>query len=275
MVPRRIGQWRDRGECYNGTAGPVESEFCCMCSIIVMHRPNHPWPLIVAANRDEMAGRPWQPPARHWPDRPEVVAGLDDLAGGTWMGMNDSGVMAAILNRHGTLGPAAGKRSRGELPLEALDHADAAAAAEALGHLDGAAYRAFNMVVADDRDVFWLRSTGTRAVQVHRLPPGLSMLTARELNDPADPRIARFLPLFRTADEPDPDAGNWNAWIALLATADGTEGALTFQMANGFGTVCSMLLAIPALDRIDAHPVMLFAAGKPGQAEYKPVVRQR
>ena len=79
-----------------------------------------------------MAERPWRPPGRHWADRPEVVAGLDLEAGGSWLGVNDHGVAAAVLNRRDSLGPAPGKRSRGELVLDALDHADAVAAAEAL-----------------------------------------------------------------------------------------------------------------------------------------------
>ena len=61
------------------------------------------------------------------------------------MGMNDHGVVATVLNRAGTLGPAEGKRSRGELPLEALDHADAVDAVDALLHLSRDAYRPFNM----------------------------------------------------------------------------------------------------------------------------------
>ena len=65
-----------------------------MCSVIVLHRPGHNWPLLWASNRDEMADRPWSPPARHWPDRTEVVAGRDDLAGGSWLGINDAGVIA-------------------------------------------------------------------------------------------------------------------------------------------------------------------------------------
>ena len=100
-----------------------------MCSVILLRRPDATWPLILGANRDEMAGRPWKAPARHWPDRPNVIAGLDELAGGSWLGMNDEGVVAAVLNRMGTLGPEAGKRSRGELVLDALDFADAAEAA--------------------------------------------------------------------------------------------------------------------------------------------------
>ena len=65
-----------------------------------------------------------------------------------------------MLNRPGTLGPAAGKRSRGELVLEALDHADAAAAAARARRLEPDAYRPFNLIVADDRDAFWLRHAG-------------------------------------------------------------------------------------------------------------------
>ncbi|WP_255542830.1 NRDE family protein, partial [Azospirillum sp. INR13] len=44
-----------------------------MCSVILLRRPDATWPLVVAGNRDEMAGRPWLPPARHWSDRPNVV----------------------------------------------------------------------------------------------------------------------------------------------------------------------------------------------------------
>ena len=98
------------------------------------------------------------------------MAGLDVQAGGSWLGINDHGVVAGVLNRAGTLGPAAGKRSRGELVLEALDHADAAAAAQALGDLDPDAYRPFNLVIADDRDAFWLRHAG--------LLPGFAFRTA-------------------------------------------------------------------------------------------------
>ena len=128
---------------------------------------------MIAANRDEMADRPWSPPARHWPDRPDVTAGRDDLAGGSWLGINETGVVVAILNRRGTLGPMDGMRSRGELVLDALDHADAVEAVEALSALDPAAYRSFNMVIADNRDVFWLAHRGTDGrIWAERVPEG-------------------------------------------------------------------------------------------------------
>jgi len=45
-----------------------------MCSVVIDYRPDADWPVILAANRDEMLARPWDPPGRHWPDRPTVYA---------------------------------------------------------------------------------------------------------------------------------------------------------------------------------------------------------
>src|SRR4051812_23103110 len=130
-----------------------------MCTLVILRRPEHDWPVVIGANRDEMIDRPAKPPGRHWPDRVEIVAGIDLLAGGSWLGVNDWGVAAAVLNRHGSLGPETGLRSRGELVLEALDHADAGDAAAALSHPDPAASRSFNLIGAHNPDAFWLRHT--------------------------------------------------------------------------------------------------------------------
>src|SRR5579864_5859968 len=176
-----------------------------MCTLAILRRPEHDWPVVIAANRDEMIDRPAKPPARHWPDRAEVVAGLDLLAGGSWLGINDWGVAAAVLNRTGSLGPAEGLRSRGELVLEALDHADAVAAATALGDLDPAAYRSFNLIVADNRDAFWLRHDGSGRIATAPLAEGLSLFAAGDVNEMTTPRLALARPRFCAAHAPDPD----------------------------------------------------------------------
>jgi uncharacterized protein with NRDE domain len=244
-----------------------------MCTLVILRRPDHDWPLLLAANRDEMLDRPWLPPARHWPDRPEVVAGQDELAGGTWLGVNDHGVTAAVLNRIGSLGPTSDKRSRGELVLEALDHADAAAAAQALAGLDGSAYRSFNLIIADNRDAFWIRSTGEAAVAVAPVPAGLSMITSGELNDTDSPRIPQFLRRFRDASAPDIAAGDWSAWEDLLASrlydaADGPHEAMCIVTDRGYGTVSSSLIALPAPELSEPDPIWRFAAGRPGEAQF-------
>jgi uncharacterized protein with NRDE domain len=254
-----------------------------MCTLVVLRRPDHPWPLLLAANRDEMDNRPWLPPGRHWPDRDDVIAGRDKLAGGTWLGLNDDGVVAAILNRINTLGPAPGMRSRGELPLEALDNGDARSAADALAHLNPSAYRPFNMIVVDNTQGFWIRAVhggnggrrGNGRIDVLELPPGLSMLTAYDLNDTRSPRMRHYLPRFAEAAVPDPETGDWKEWMTLLADeshepAAGPGGAMRITTDTGFGTVSSALIALPA-DGHDMAPIWLFAPGPPGVAPYVPV----
>ncbi len=252
-----------------------------MCTVVTLFRPGHNWPLIIAANRDEMADRPWKGPARHWDDRDNVVAGLDILAGGTWMGLNDYGVTACVLNRRGTLGPAPGLRSRGELPLEALDHADAETAAEALSHIDSAAYRPFNMVIADAHSAFFLANSGLGAgsqIQTDPAAEGISMITAYDMNDFSSPRIRHYKPLFEEAEAPDPTEGNWRAWEELLESPvhdiDADErGAMNVITDTGFGTVSTSLLALPATHRrrIGTKPVWLFSAGRPGNQPFEAV----
>lgn len=238
-----------------------------MCSVIVLHRPGHAWPVLLAANRDERLERPWSPPGRHWPDRPGVLAGRDDSAGGTWMGLNAAGVVAAVLNRPGSLGPAPGKRSRGELPLLALEEASAVEAARRLAALDAALWRPFNLVLADASGGWFLRGLGAGRPEARPLPPGLSIVTAHEPNDLASPRIARALPRFAATRPPDPEAGDWSGWEALLAdTAPGEDraAALNLPPVDGFGTVCASLLALAGAGRF----VWRFCPAPPGAAPF-------
>ncbi len=245
-----------------------------MCSVILLRRPGHKWPLLIGANRDEMLSRPWKRPGRHWPDRPDVIAGLDVLADGSWLGINDNGVVAAMLNRHGTLGPQSGKRSRGELVLEALDFPDADEAAAVIAAIEPSSYRDFNMVIADNRDAFWLRHDGM-SITAQPIPIGISMLTAHELNDRSTPRIAANLPTFEEAPPPDPETGDWSSWIDILArrAGDRPEEAMTIVTDTGYGTSSSALIALPSIEARHEDPklkpIFMFAAGRPGEAPYE------
>lgn len=245
-----------------------------MCTLVLLRRPSDAaWPLLLAANRDELATRPARPPGRHWPDRPHVRGGLDVAAGGTWLGVNDDGVVAAVLNRRGTLGPQPGKRSRGELVLEALDHAEARHAADALRQLDPDAWRPFNLIVADALDAFWLRHAGDGRVALHPVPEGLHAIEAGELDDPASPRLARFLPQFRFVPPPDPGTGDWSSWRALLAdrrgATDDPRDAMCIVTGGAYGTVSAALLALPG-GHAARPPVYLHAEGRPGDSPFSP-----
>ncbi len=178
------------------------------------------------------------------------------------------GVIATVLNRPGSLGPQAGKRSRGELPLIALDPGSAAAAAEALGGLDAGAYRTFNMVVADAEGAWFVRGHGAGRPHVAALEPGLHIVTAHDPNDPASPRARAYLPRFQAAPPPDPAAGDWRSWAELLADQSGPRGsAINVPAEGGFGTVCSSLAAVS----VRGEAVWLFAAGPPDAALFSKV----
>ena len=259
-------------------AQPGEWEYYnTMCTVVILRRPGDDWPLLVATNRDEMADRPWSPPARHWPDRPGTIAGRDDLAGGTWLGLNAAGMVAGILNRVDTLGPSPDFRSRGALPLLALDEESANHAAAAVAGIEAARYRPFNMVVADAGAAFWLRSAGGGGpVESMAVPEGLSMITAYDLNDPASERISHYLPRFRAAAPPQPQKGDWGAWESLMADRKGAAqghfgGAMRVVSDFGFATVSSSLIALPGAAAEVPGPLWRFAAGAPGEAPYEPI----
>ena len=163
--------------------------------------------------------------------------------------------------------------------LEALDHADARAAAEALAAIEPKAYRTFNLIVADNRDAFWLRHadpSGTLPVTVTPIPLGLSVIAAGDLNDPEIPRIVRYRPLFVAAPPPDPERGEWSSWERLLVDdtddpQNGEPGAMRFVTARGFGTVSSALIALPAVERSERKPVFRFASHRPVAAPWRVV----
>ena len=237
-----------------------------MCTVITLQRPGSTWPLLLAANRDEMLDRPWDPPAPYWPDLPRVVAGRDRTAGGTWMGANADGVVAAVLNRPGSLGPAAGKRSRGEIPLLALGQATAAAAAAMVAQLDGRRFRSFNLVIADRAAVWFVRNDDDGCIAARELSPGLHMITAHDPDDFASPRVSRHLPRFLAAAPPDPP--DWRDWARLLADEEGPRDAsISVPPANGFGTACASLLGLPA----EGPPAWWFAPGRAGHTAFAPL----
>ncbi len=230
-----------------------------MCTVVITIQPDQ---IQLAANRDERLDRPWDPPAAWWPDHPGIIAGRDRTAGGTWMGMNPQGVVAAVLNRPGTLGPTPGKRSRGELPLIALAHPTAAEAAQALEQLDAGLWRDFNMVLADRHGAWFIKGLGRRHPQAEILPAGVSMITAYDPNDLHSPRTARHLPKFQAAKP------SWDAWRDLLSDQGGNPAEqINVTPRGGFGTVSSSFVTLPA----SGDPVWLFAQGPPHEAAFKPV----
>lgn len=85
-----------------------------MCLIFVSYRETAGCALVVAANRDEFYARPTAA-AGYWEDLPQIIAGRDLSAGGTWLGVTPNGRFAALTNYRSGLPRDVNAPSRGDL----------------------------------------------------------------------------------------------------------------------------------------------------------------
>src|SRR4051794_2555490 len=144
-----------------------------MCLLITLARTSRDLPLIVAANRDEVVDRPAIPMTVLRESRPRVLGGLDELAGGTWLAVNDAGVVAGLTNRPLTGGRDPAKRSRGELPLALAGHTSAVEAVEAFASdIRASDYNPAWLLIGDRESAFAIDMTGDDTPLVHELSPG-------------------------------------------------------------------------------------------------------
>lgn len=70
-----------------------------MCIAYIHFNPQHRWPLIIAANRDEFHARA-SAPAHYWAQSPDLLAGQDLQAQGTWLGLNQRARRFALLTNY-------------------------------------------------------------------------------------------------------------------------------------------------------------------------------
>ena len=142
-----------------------------MCLIVLGWHAHPDHPLIVAANRDEFHRRPAEP-AAFWADRPQILAGRDLEARGTWMGVSRSGRFAAVTNFRGAREPRAAE-SRGALPVNFLDSQISPASYVKEILEKAASYSGFNLLVCDGKELWWMSN---RDGTPRRLAPGLYAL---------------------------------------------------------------------------------------------------
>jgi uncharacterized protein with NRDE domain len=90
--------------------------FWTMCLITLAHNAVAKFPLVLAANRDELYARPTRP-AHVWDDDARVIGGRDLRAGGSWLAARKGGRFAAVTNVRG-IGREEGGPSRGLLVSE-------------------------------------------------------------------------------------------------------------------------------------------------------------
>jgi uncharacterized protein with NRDE domain len=160
-----------------------------MCLVLLWYGAHPDADLLLAGNRDELYRRPSVPPAVIARD-PLVCAGRDLEGGGTWMGRNEAGLVAAITNRHGVERPVPRDvRSRGEIVLRVLQHRGPEAAAEWVAALPLARYRAFNLLFGSARALYYFSSEEGQPPRL--LARGFHALSNSSLDDRSWPKVAR------------------------------------------------------------------------------------
>lgn len=157
-----------------------------MCLVAIAYRAHPALALVVAANRDEWRDRPAEA-ARFWTEHPDLLAGRDLEAGGTWMGVTRARRFAAVTNYRDPSERGSGPRSRGELVTSFLtSDLSAAAFVEALA-TRAHEYRAFNLLAFDGAHLVCFES---RAGAIRDVTPGVHALSNHTLDEPW-PKVTR------------------------------------------------------------------------------------
>ena len=157
-----------------------------MCLILISYRQYKKWPLVIAANRDEFHSRP-SDPADYWEDAPSILAGRDQLHGGTWLGVDRNGRLSAVTNYQDPSVDKMDKLSRGKLVRNFL-----LGNKSAEHHLHEVKqqchrYNGFNLLAEDKSGLFYLSSsTG----ELTSLLPGLYGISNDQL-DIACPKLEK------------------------------------------------------------------------------------
>ena len=184
-----------------------------MCLIVLAWRARSELPLVVAANRDEWRDRPAEP-AHWWPDHPDLLAGRDLQAGGTWMGITRNARFAAVTNFRDPAERRTTAKSRGALVTEYLLGRESPAQFLAGLAARSREYNGFNLILGDGASLFYF---GSREGVPRAIEPGVHGLSNHLLDEPW-PKVVRGRQRMEAAlasPEPAP------ALFELLAARDG------------------------------------------------------
>jgi uncharacterized protein with NRDE domain len=149
-----------------------------MCTLIFDFDPERALPVLIAANRDERLDRAASAP-HVWDASPKFLAPRDEVAGGTWLGLNAAGVFVGVTNRFGVEKDAL-RRSRGALVVDALSAKSALELHQHLSTLDARAFNAFHLLYTDLECAFVTWSDGTK-IEQQTLQAGVHIVTERSL----------------------------------------------------------------------------------------------
>lgn len=154
-----------------------------------------------------------------WSTEPNILAGKDRLAGGTWLGVNEGGLLVGILNRrlNGVPNALTPARSRGLLCLDLLK-CESAADARAFVDQRQETYQPFTVVFVDSKEA-WVAWNIRRTIEIRRLDEGLHVYSSAapfaERSDKVDRAHLQFTQVVTGLGS---SCGDKSAWVRSLST---------------------------------------------------------
>jgi len=237
-----------------------------MCLLIALYKVVPGYPLLLGANRDEFYERQGECPAL-LSRNPLIVGGRDRKAGGTWLGFNEFGVVAAVTNRRSHQPERKDARSRGLLCLEVLSSRNAREAvsvAEKCLYLD--VYNPFNLFVADSSEA-WALSFQER-IWRRALPEGIYIVTVSDFDSANDPKIERARRLIEAALKETGDIREMIARLKMmLSDHKGAPDNWLCMHGKVAGTLSSTILALR--EKALAGSLYIFSQGSPCSNAYR------
>ncbi len=144
-----------------------------MCLIIFAYQTHKKFPLLVAANRDELYDRASET-SHFWPDKPDLLAGRDGFANGTWLGISKQGRFAAITNGTHSKSSDVKKLSRGSITVDFLAGDRSANQYAHEVHSQASSFNGFHLIVYDMKSMCYVDSDSNILSQkACQLSPGI------------------------------------------------------------------------------------------------------
>jgi len=240
-----------------------------MCTLTVILGESARYPLVVAANRDEFLGRPTREPFL-WADRsPRIVAGRDELAGGTWMGFSERGLFAGLTNLWAGREPDRDRESRGAVVLELLESEDLDAARARLAARDPRRTNPFLCVCARPGEGA-LVAHSDDGLNPRQIEPGFHAF-GNQPPESEPPKLIEAAASIRAAwesrdsDEPDDVVAALRPALARHQGDKRPQESICVHGGNGYGTVSSSILLLGSDYESGAY---YHAAGPPCTTEF-------
>jgi len=169
-----------------------------MCLLAILYKVVPGYPVVIAANRDELYDRQGAVPSL-WQGLTPFCAPRDVRSGGTWIGCNSYEMVVAVTNRHRGAFDAS-KRSRGLLCADLLAAAFPNETAKLLrNELAGRDYNGVNVLCASPLQAFVASYDGV--LELDALARGIHVLGNGDLNDEKSCRVRRTRRLLARADQ--------------------------------------------------------------------------